>query len=181
MTIHPDGTQVAFHDDAGAPEATASAAARPAPPILTSVVRPDRRTGTLLCLNAYQSRPGVLPELAPGMIHAVLVSRAVGDGATAGGDPSWEILGQAPVLADGSFFIEVPADVPLRLTLLGADGRALASLDSGIWVRGNENRGCIGCHEEPDLAPENRRPLAIASSPVALLGLPSGGGAGDAH
>jgi len=159
----------------------ARAAVRPTPPILTSVVLPDRHTGTLLCLNAYEARPGVLPPLSPGAIRAVRVSRAVGDGAAVAGDPSWEILGQAPVLADGSFFVEVPADVPLRLTLLDAEGRALASLESGIWVRGNENRGCIGCHEEPDMAPENRRPLAIASAPVMLTGPRAGVGGGDAH
>ena len=164
MTIHPDGTQVAFHDDGTLSGMTASEPGTPRarPPILTSVVSADRHTGTLLCLDAYASRLPVVAALPRGAIRTVVVTRA-NEGA--GG----EILGEARVHPDGSFFIEVPADVALRLTLLGEDRRPLASLDSGVWVRANENRGCIGCHEEPDLAPENRRPLAIAEPPVSYL------------
>ena len=166
MTIHPDGTQVAFAGDGDQPAVTSGGTRLPQvrPPILTSVVSADRSTGTLLCLNVYESRLPEIVRLAPGSIRSVLV-RQEGQGTSA------ESLGEAPVHADGSFFIEVPADVALRLTLLGEDRRPLASLDSGIWVRPNENRGCIGCHEEPDLAPENRRPLAIAepAAPLAIV------------
>ncbi|MEK7798670.1 MAG: hypothetical protein AAB297_02480, partial [Acidobacteriota bacterium] len=84
----------------------------------------------------------------------------------------------APVLPDGSFFVEVPADTPLRLTLLHRDGRPLAALASGIWVRPNENRGCIGCHEERDRAPENRQPLAVLR-PAVGLAFGAAGAGGD--
>jgi hypothetical protein len=67
---------------------------------------------------------------------------------------------EAPVESDGSFVIEVPADRPLRLQLIGPDG-ALAEDPSLIWVRPNENRGCIGCHEDAEASPENRVPLAL--------------------
>lgn len=176
MTIHPDGTQVAFYDHGKASERMRSESGTPhaRPPILTSVVSADRRTGTLLCLDAYASRLSAVADLPPGSIRSVVVTLA-GEG------PGGESLGEAPVHPDGSFFIEVPADVALRLTLLGEDRRPLASLDSGIWVRGNENRGCIGCHEEPDLAPENRRPLAIADPPVSLSAHSLNAGVAHAH
>ena len=76
-----------------------------------------------------------------------------------GGEPC---VALAPVHAEGSFFLEVPADTPLQLELLGDNERVLASLRSGLWVRPNENRGCIGCHENPEIAPQNRLPLAVS-------------------
>jgi hypothetical protein len=55
---------------------------------------------------------------------------------------------------DGSFNIQVPANIPIRLQVLDANGMALRS-SSWIWVKNHENRGCIGCHEDRELTPEN--------------------------
>ncbi len=161
MAVHPDGTGVSF--DAGAQLPITGAPDRPPrrPPILTSVVRADRATGTLLCLDVRRSRLAAVAAAPPGAIARVRVDRL-----TTGGEP--QRLGEAPVHPDGSFLIEVPADTPLRLTLLRADGGAFAALASGLWVRPNENRGCIGCHEEPQRSPENRQPLAVRQAPVKL-------------
>ena len=38
-----------------------------------------------------------------------------------------------------------------------------------FWVRNKEHRGCIGCHEDPELAPENREAQAIVKKPVPLV------------
>ena len=65
------------------------------------------------------------------------------------------LLGEAPVEKDGSFHIDVPANLPVQLQLLDSDGLALASCD-WIWVKQREFRGCIGCHEDPELTPPNR-------------------------
>jgi hypothetical protein len=161
MAVHPDGTGVTF--DAGAQVPITASSDRPPrrPPVLTSVVRADRATGTLLCLDVRRSRLAVVASAPPGAIARVRVDRL-----TPGAAP--QLVGEAPVHPDGSFLIEVPADAPLRLTLLRKDGSAIASLASGLWVRPNENRGCIGCHEEPHFAPENRQPLAVRQAPVNL-------------
>jgi hypothetical protein len=79
-------------------------------------------------------------------------------------------LGEAPVEEDGSFNVEVPADIPIEIQLLDADGTALESC-GWIWVKNNEPRGCIGCHEDPELVPENRLVKAI-TKPSVLLTLP---------
>ncbi|MFH1573202.1 MAG: hypothetical protein ABIG68_04425, partial [Acidobacteriota bacterium] len=79
-------------------------------------------------------------------------------------------LGEAPVEEDGSFNIHVPADVPIELQLLDSDGVALESC-AWIWVKNNEPRGCIGCHEDPELAPENRL-VQAATKPSVELTLP---------
>ncbi len=192
MAMHPDGTgAVRFHED-GAPGAPpeglsgvrppgghaiadfVKVAARPVPPALTSVVNAARATGTLLCLDVYASQDPAVASLPRGTIDRVRVAAARPGPAAGGAGPEEDVLGEAPVLPDGSFFVEVPADTPLRLTLLRRDGRILAALKSGIWVRPNENRGCVGCHEEPDRAPENRQPLAVLRPAVGIGSGPGG-------
>ncbi len=58
-----------------------------------------------------------------------------------------QVLGAAPVETDGSFYITVPADHPIRFELLGARGNVIHAQRSWIWVRPGEDRGCLGCHE----------------------------------
>jgi len=71
---------------------------------------------------------------------------------------------------DGSLHLLVPADVPLELQALDADGLALATCH-WIWVKQKENRGCIGCHEDHELVPENLYALAV-QRPATQLTLP---------
>ena len=70
------------------------------------------------------------------------------------------LVGEAPVEADGSFNVEVPADTPLLLQTLDERGLALATC-GWIWVKPKETRGCIGCHEDPERIPENEYVLAL--------------------
>ena len=50
--------------------------------------------------------------------------------------------------------------------LLDADGMGLRSC-TWIWVRNNEPRGCIGCHEDGELTPDAPAP----ASDDRLIGL----------
>jgi hypothetical protein len=80
-----------------------------------------------------------------------------GPGSNANGIPPLvqkRLLGEVPVEEDGSFNIEVPANLPIQLQTLDARGMALESC-GWIWVKNREARGCIGCHEDPELVPEN--------------------------
>jgi hypothetical protein len=141
----------------------ASAGPRATPLNLTSVVDERKSTGTLLCLDVRASRLPPVANAQPGTMRTLRVLAADG-----------RLLGEAPVEVDGSFFIEVPADQPLHLELGGPDG-VLAKDHSGFWVRPNENRGCIGCHEDPEIAPDNRVVLALrqAAAPAGTAtGIP---------
>ena len=64
------------------------------------------------------------------------------------------ILGEIDIEKDGSFNIEIPANIPVELQTLDADGMALRSC-GWIWAKNHEPRGCIGCHEDGELTPEN--------------------------
>jgi hypothetical protein len=57
-----------------------------------------------------------------------------------------QILGYAPIEPDGSFKLKVPADVPLALSVVDAEGRAFQTHTNWIQVRPGERRTCDGCH-----------------------------------
>jgi hypothetical protein len=61
----------------------------------------------------------------------------------------------------------VVADKPFQLRTLDKNGNVINSC-AWLWIRPNERRGCIGCHENRELAPENNVPLAIKMDPVSI-------------
>jgi hypothetical protein len=77
-------------------------------------------------------------------------------------------LGIVPVEEDGSFYFEVIADTPVRLQTLDENGKILHGPSGWIWLRPFERRGCVGCHEDPELVPENFVPLSVKKPPVII-------------
>jgi formylglycine-generating enzyme required for sulfatase activity len=57
------------------------------------------------------------------------------------------ILGSVPVEADGSAHFRVPANTPLAVQPLDAEGRALQVMRSWYTAMPGERASCIGCHE----------------------------------
>ena len=131
-----------------------------------STIDPTKDSGQILCLDVnYTSLSSSKTPSEPAARIRVV--------AGAGADQV-RVLGEAPVQADGSFMAEVPADVPLGLEALDNQGNVLRRLAPTIWVRPGENRSCIGCHEPPNHAPKNHRPLAVrAPVPRFTLASPS--------
>jgi hypothetical protein len=120
----------------------------------------DWPNGNLLCLNAYTSKF----RFAVGSIHSVRVYTQDGN--------STKLLGSALVESDGSFFVQVPGDQPLQIELLDASGKTLKRESGFFWMRGGEQRGCVGCHAGPETAPENAVPAVLLKSttPADLTG-----------
>jgi hypothetical protein len=81
-----------------------------------------------------------------------------------------ETAGAAPVEADGSFFVQVPGDRPIRFALLDRNGAVLRQEHGWFWIRNGEQRYCVGCHAGPERASENRVPAVLMRStkPVDL-------------
>lgn len=69
-----------------------------------------------------------------------------------------EIVGYVPVEPDGSARVQVPADVPLSLQLVGADGKAVYGRH-GAWItlRPGETLQCQGCHGGNSPLPHGRQ------------------------
>ena len=85
------------------------------------------------------------------------------------------VLGEVPVESDGSFYVQTPANQPVRFVLLDEQGRVIREEQSWVWTRPGEQRGCTGCHGDKARAPENRWPLALKrKGPPASLGSPTG-------
>jgi hypothetical protein len=110
----------------------------------------------ILCLNAYTSKS----DIAQGSIAAVRLYMRDSLGAS-------HAQGTAPVEKDGSFYLRVPGDTPLRIELLDANGKPVRSETGWFWLRGGEQRICVGCHTGPERAPENAVPLVLQRSTVA--------------
>lgn len=79
-----------------------------------------------------------------------------------------KILGYAPVAADGSFRVTVPADTSLTLHVVDAEGRSFKVKENWLQVRPGENRTCNGCH-----SPRRGQPQRAAQDSIALNQPPS--------
>jgi hypothetical protein len=77
-------------------------------------------------------------------------------------------LGVVQVEEDGSFYLKVTADTPFQIRVLDEKGQTANGSCSWIWLRPNERRGCIGCHEDPELVPDNNLPLAVKKDPISV-------------
>lgn len=133
-----------------------------------ATVDPSRARGELFCIDARRldgpssGRGG--PRAEAVRFHESLPS---------GGE---RLLGTVPLDPDGSFYVALPPDRPLRVESLAADGTVLDRSGFDLWVRPGEVRGCIGCHEDPAVSPPNVFPRAVERDPVDLgRGAPAGG------
>ena len=79
-----------------------------------------------------------------------------------------ESLGIIDIEKDGSFYLKVLADTPFRIKTIGEDGEIINGPGSWIYLRPNERRGCVGCHEDHEQVPENRQPLSVKKEPMVL-------------
>lgn len=126
---------------------------RPVPRKLPTTVNMDRESGYFFCMDADRSDI----EIAFGASSKIQVL---------GMD---KVLGETTIEEDGSFYLEIKADQPIRFQTLNEEGEVLRGPSSWMWVRPNERRGCTGCHENRELSPENFVPLAIEKPPVAMI------------
>ncbi len=76
--------------------------------------------------------------------------------------------GVVEVEEDGSFYLKIMADTPFQIRTLDENGRVLNGPSSWLWLRSNERRGCVGCHEDPELVPENKVSYAVKKLPVII-------------
>jgi len=127
-----------------------------------STVNRDLNFGRILCLNANLSQTSNPTAIQAGPTASRIRFLTL----TPEGQE--RDLGETDVHPDGSFLVELPADQPLGLETLDADGRVIQRLHASFWVRPGENRACIGCHEPHNQSPDNFRPLAVKEPPVRI-------------
>jgi outer membrane protein assembly factor BamB len=152
---------------------------RPEPDGRSSVVAEKDPNGKLYCLDVYISDFDKPEWMSRGTVKRLRVLEGVLSAGTEcpgvfryGQMPLVQrrILGEIEIEQDGSFNIEIPANTPIELQTLDADGIALRSC-GWIWAKNHEPRGCIGCHEDGELTPENVLVKAV-TNPSVKLNLP---------
>jgi hypothetical protein len=127
------------------------------PKKLPSEVDMQVKTGLLLCQDVNFKDP-FLTDNSIAMRKALKIE-------VLGVDTTYGVV---DVEKDGSFQLKVMADKPFRIRTLDKDGNVVGGPCSWLWLRPNERRGCIGCHENPELAPENIVSLAVKKPPVII-------------
>jgi hypothetical protein len=122
----------------------------------------DWNYANLLALDARQSREGDL-KTTPAQVR-LETQDATGRAM---------VLGSSPVESDGSFFVKVPADRPVRFSLVDQKGTVVRQEHGWFWIRRGEQRICVGCHTGPERAAENNVPAVLfrSTTPVDLAGV----------
>jgi hypothetical protein len=77
-------------------------------------------------------------------------------------------LGIVDVEEDGSFYLKVLADTPFRIKTINQNGEMANGPGSWLYLRPNERRGCVGCHEDNEQIPENRQPFSVKKDPINI-------------
>jgi hypothetical protein len=140
------------------------------PVVVAARTRPNRHPSALhtkwnyanlLALDARLSREGDL-KATPARVRVE----------TMDADGRAVVNGSAPVEADGSFFVQVQGNRPMRFALLNEKGAVVRQEQGWFYIRNGEQRICVGCHTGPERGSENRVPgvLLRTTTPVDLMG-----------
>jgi len=146
------------------------------PPVIEDRVDLNQKDALVYLENIYVG-PG-LKGVPAGSVKALRLytyqfayHKVAGINHRVGTDGPWEpkrILGTVPVEEDGSAFFRVPANTPISIQPLDAEGRALQLMRSWMTAMPGEIVSCVGCHEKQNSAPSNRRTIASRQTPAEI-------------
>ena len=137
---------------------------RKRPPVLSERTNPNQDDATVFLADVYFG-PG-LKDVPRGTVKALRVFEYhfaypfSGHNDVIGIESSWDVkrvLGTVPVEEDGSATFRIPANVPVAIQPLDAQGRALQLMRSWLVGKQGESVACFGCHENAnDISPTDR-------------------------
>jgi formylglycine-generating enzyme required for sulfatase activity len=147
--------------------------ARPRPPVIPDKVGLTRDDAVVMIGDVYEG-PG-LAGIPRGEVKQLRVisyywsSRGMGGLlGSIGMDGPWDIkrvLGTVPVEADGSANFRIPANKPITLQPLDAEGKALQLKRTWIVGMPGEVVSCAGCHESQNASPRVKLSFAALREP----------------
>ena len=149
--------------------------ARKRPPVKPDMTDLNAMEGTMFITDVYLGEG--LKGVPRGTIKSLRIIayhfgfRGSGGHESVGQNSSWDvkrILGTVPVEDDGSASFKVPANTPIAIQVLDAEGRAVQLMRSWTVSMPGEQQSCIGCHETPlDVTPSKR--VAAANRPPSEI------------
>ena len=146
--------------------------ARPRPPVIPDRIQPGCKTASVHIADIYRGPGlrgvprGTVKRLRVFSYHYAYNKR--GGHNAVGVHSSWDVkrvLGTATVEEDGSACFAIPANLPVSLQPLDAEGRAVQLMRSWLVGVPGERVSCVGCHEAradtlpPQRAMVERRPV----------------------
>jgi formylglycine-generating enzyme required for sulfatase activity len=145
----------------------------PRPPIVPEKVDLSRKDATAYVADIYAGKG--LKGIPRGSVKSLRVFTyhfayrdMVTNPNTIGVNGPWDIkrvLGTVPVSADGSAKFRIPANTPLSLQPLDAEGKALQLMRNWMTAMPGETLQCSGCHEPQNTAPPARLTMALNRPP----------------
>ncbi len=146
------------------------------PPVIPDRVDLDRQDGLVYLADIYvgeglQGIPrGTVKKLRL-FSYDYLYPAMGGPQGVVGMEGPWDIkriMGTVPVHEDGSALFRVPANTPIAVQPLDAEGKAVQLMRSWFTAMPGEVVSCVGCHEHPSSSPPNRQTSALAHGPTEI-------------
>ena len=147
----------------------------PAPPIVPDKVRLDESDGTVYLADVY--RGDGLRGVPRGTVKSLRVYEfhygypQMGGHIHVGVEGAWDvhrILGTVPVYEDGSASFIVPANMPIAIQPLDAEGKAVQLMRSWFVAMPGEVLSCVGCHERQNETASTAPTIAARTKPVEI-------------
>ena len=165
--------ELMYEDDTFSCQYPIPVAEMPVPPVIPSSLPKevkDPKTGTFMLSDVYEAltplpkdRPikelrifQLLPKFPDHRSNVPAIGYANAQNARL-------LIGTVPVEEDGSAYFTAPAEKPLYFQAVDADGKAVQSMRSEVYLQPGENRGCVGCHEQAQTIGKNTAVQSIAS------------------
>jgi formylglycine-generating enzyme required for sulfatase activity len=147
----------------------------PKPPVIPEKVRPEEKDATIYLADVY--RGGGLAGVPRGTVKKLRVYAfhysypKMGGHMHVGMEGPWDvhqIMGTVPVLDDGSAAFTVPANTPIAVQPLDAEGKALQVMRSWFTAMPGEVLSCVGCHESQNSGPPSKPTMAAQGVPYDI-------------
>jgi len=146
------------------------------PPVVPDRVDLARRDGLVYLSNVYAGDGlkgiprGTVKRLRLVSYHYLYPSMG-GPQGVVGMEGPWDIkriVGTVPVEEDGSAAFRVPANVPIAVQPLDAEGKALQLMRSWFTAMPGEVLSCVGCHEPQNSTPTTNYARAMYRQPSEI-------------
>lgn len=175
VDIYDNLTLVANADDAGMIYSV-PVKSTPVPPAIPDRIKPNEKEATVFIQDIYEGeglRGVPRGEIKSFRVYAYEYAyrRTLSDHYNHGIQAGWDIkrlLGTVPVEEDGSAIFKIPANTPVSLQPLDADGRAVQWMRSWLTGMPGEVVSCVGCHEDQNTIPVPKRVAASTRKPHEL-------------
>ena len=148
----------------------------PCPPVIPPKVDLNRKDAVVYLSDVYAGDGlkgvprGTVKKLRLISYHYLFPGMG-GPQGVVGMEGPWDIkriVGTVPVEEDGSAVFRIPANTPIAVQPLDADGKALQLMRSWFTGMPGEVLSCVGCHESQSSTPPGQYSLASIRVPLEI-------------